>query len=240
MVEDDPVFAELLRQYLEDGGYRVAHVSSSERVLEKVAELRPDAITLDIVMPGRDGLAALRELKADPRTAGIPVMVVSVIDERVRGLALGAFDWLVKPVQREALVATMQRALASATESYPLVLAIDDDPGALDVITAILEGAGIRVVSTTNPEQGLLLAQAQLPAAIVLDLMMPGMNGFEVISALRAIPKMRDVPIVIFSGHDLTAAERVQLGERVLSVLTKSHPAELVDELRRLGLPGRP
>ena len=240
VVEDDPAFAELLQHYLEDCGYRVAHVGSGEQVLERVSELHPDAITLDVVLPGRDGLAALRALKADPRTARIPVLVVSVVDDRVRGLALGAFDWLVKPVQREALVATMQRALASATESYPLVLAIDDDPAVLDVVSAILEGAGVRVITTTSPEKGLQIAEAQSPAAIILDLTMPGMSGFEVVTALRAMPRTRDVPIVIFSGRDLTAAERARLEQQVLLVLTKPETAELVDELRRLGLTGRP
>jgi CheY-like chemotaxis protein len=205
-----------------------------------VYELHPDAITLDIVLPGRDGLAALRALKADPRTARIPVLVVSIVDDRVRGLALGAFDWLVKPVQREALVATVQRALASATESYPLVLAIDDDPAVLDVVSAILEGAGVRVITTTSPEKGLQIAEAQAPSAVILDLAMPGMSGFEVVTALREKPRTRDVPIVIFSGRDLTVAERARLERQVLRVLAKPETVELVDELRRLGLTGRP
>ena len=239
-VEDDLAFAELLRHYLEDGGYRVAHVGSGEHVLERISELHPDAITLDVLLPGGDGLAVLRALKADPRTARIPVLVASVVDDRVRGLALGAFDWLLKPVQREALVATIQRALASATERYPLVLAIDDDPGSLDVISAILEGAGVRVITTTSPEKGLQIAEAQSPAAIILDLAMPGMSGFEVVTALREMPRMRDVPIVIFSGRDLTVAERARLEQQVLRILTKPETSELVDELRRLGLTGRP
>jgi PAS domain S-box-containing protein len=240
VVEDDPAFAELLRDYLEHCGYRVAHVGTGDQVLERVSELRPDAIAMDIVLPGRDGFGAIRALKTDPRTAQIPIVVVSVVDDRVRGIALGAFDWLVKPVQREALVATMQRALASATASYPLVLAIDDDPGELDVVSAILEGAGFRVTTTTNPERGLEIAEALSPDAIILDLVMPGMSGFDVVTALRRMPRMRDVPIVIFSGREHTVAERHSLEQQVLRLLAKPATGELVDELRRLGLSGTP
>lgn len=240
VVEDDPAFAELLHRYVEDCGYRVAHATSGEQVREGVSDLHPDAITLDVVLQGHDGLAVLRELKADPRTARIPVLLVSVVDDRVRGIALGSFDWLVKPMQREALVATLQRALANATESYPLVLAIDDDPGVLDVISAILEGAGVRVVTTTDPEHGLELAAAQSPAAVILDLPMSGLSGFEMVTALRAMPRMRDVPIVIISPRDIPVAERCRLEQQVLRVLAKPETAELVDELRRLGLTGTP
>ena len=240
VVEDDPGFTELMHHYLEDSGYRVQHASSGDEVMERALELRPDAITMDVVIPGRDGLAVLRSLKADPRTARIPVLVVSVVDDRVRGIGLGAFDWLVKPVQREALAATVQRALAAATESFPLVLAIDDDPGALDLINAILEGVGFRVVTTTDPKHGLRLADELAPSAIILDLTMPGMSGFEVVSALRNMPAARDVPIVIFSGRDLSAADRERLEQHVLSILAKPDAGDLAAELQRLGLTGRP
>jgi PAS domain S-box-containing protein len=240
VVEDDPGYAELLQQYLEDSGYRVAQVKNGDEVMESVAELHPDAITMDIVIPGRDGLGVLHQLKSDPRTARIPVLVVSVVEDRVRGVALGAFDWLVKPVQREALVATMQRALANAVEAYPLVLAIDDDPGALDVITAILEGVGFRVATATDPRHGLQLAESLSPAAIVLDLAMPHLSGFEVVTALREIPHLRDVPIVVFSGRELSHDDRSRLEQHVLRILAKPGTADLVAELQRLGLPATP
>ena len=239
VVEDDAGIAELLGHYLEDTGFRVAHAGGGEQALEMALELGPDAITLDILIPGGNGLATLRALKEDPRIAPIPVVVVSVIDQKVRGVTLGAFDWLVKPVQRDALVATIRRALASASEHYPLVLAMDDDPGALDVISAILEGAGVRVVTTTDPEHGLQLAEVHSPAAIILDLNMPGLSGFEVVTALRAMPSMKDVPIVIYSGRDFAAADRARLEPWVQRVVAKPDAVDLVAALRRIGLAGR-
>jgi PAS domain S-box-containing protein len=236
VVEDDPGFAELLQHYLEDADYRVALVARGSEVMEQVSRLRPDAITMDIVLPGRDGLQLLRALKSDPRTAAIPVLVVSVTEERVRGVALGAFDWLIKPVQRDALVATVQRAVHDAAAIHPLILAIDDDPGALDVITAMLSGAGFRVLSTTDPREGVALAERERPSAITLDLTMPGLSGFEVVTALRALEATRDLPIIIFSGRDLTLDEQERLETHVQQILAKADAAVLVDELRRIGV----
>jgi PAS domain S-box-containing protein len=234
VVEDDPHVAELARDCLESAGYRVAHVADGDVVTQRVAELSPDAITLDVVLPGRDGLAVLRALKADPRSAAIPVLMMSIVDERVRGLALGAFDWLLKPVRREALVAAIQRAVTGAAARHPTVLAIDDDPGALDILTAIIEGAGFRAVTTTDARHGLELADLDPPAAIILDLVMPGLSGFELVAALRERAATREVPIIVFSARDLDAAERARLEQQVLQVLAKPDTGELVAALRRL------
>jgi PAS domain S-box-containing protein len=234
VVEDDPHMAELTRDYLEAAGYRVAHAGDGDVVTQRVAELSPDAITLDVLLPGRDGLAVLRALKADPRSAAIPVLMMSIVDERVRGLALGAFDWLLKPVRREALVAAIQRAVTGAAARHPTVLAIDDDPGALDIITAIIEGAGFRAVTTTDARHGLELADLDPPAAIILDLVMPGLSGFELVAALRERPATCAVPIIVFSARDLDAAERTRLEQQVLQILSKPDTGELVAALRRL------
>ena len=120
--------------------------------------------------------------------------MMSIVDERVRGLSLGAFDWLLKPVRREALVAVIQRAVTGSVARHPTVLAIDDDPGALDIIAAIIEGAGFRAVTTTDARHGLELADVDPPAAIIIDLIMPGWSGVELVAALRARPATRDVP----------------------------------------------
>ncbi|HEY3934290.1 MAG TPA: response regulator [Gemmatimonadales bacterium] len=240
VVEDDPRFAELVREYLEAGGYRVARAADGDMVMQRVAELSPDAVTLDVVLPGRDGLAVLRALKADPRTAAIPVIMMSIVDERVRGLALGAFDWLLKPVRREALVAAIQRAVSASAARHPTVLAIDDDPGALDIITAIIEGAGFRAVTTTDARHGLELADVDPPAAVIIDLIMPGLSGFDLIAALRERPSTRDVPIVVFSARDLDGEERKQLERQVMRILSKPDTAELMAELRRLDVAATP
>lgn len=238
VVEDDPGFAELLEHYLEHAGYRVAHAATGTEALERVQDLHPDAITMDIVLPERDGFGLLHALKSDPRTAQIPVLVVSVMEEGIRGMGLGAFDWLVKPVQREQLVATVQRALATTTATHPLVLAIDDDPGTLDLIHVIVEGAGFRVATTTDPRQGIHLAENVMPAAIILDLAMPGMSGFEVVAELRRSARTRDIPIIIFSGQDLSAVERRALEEQVQQIFAKPETANLLAELERLGIRG--
>src|SRR6185437_4639957 len=158
--------------------------------------LSPAGVVLDILLPGIDGWDVLAQLKADPATAAIPVVVVSMVDERGRGFALGAAEYLVKPVGKEQLLAALYRAAALPEQKHTGV-AIDDDPRAIELVKASLEPEGWTVLGAATGEQGLALIREQQPSAVLLDLLMPGMDGFEVVEALRADPETKSVPVII-------------------------------------------
>jgi CheY-like chemotaxis protein len=238
VVEDDQHAGDLLGHYLSEAGYRVAHASSGAQALALAHSLKPDAITLDILLPGEDGLAILAQLKASPETMGIPVVVVSITEHRELGLSLGAVEWFVKPVQRDGFVKSVRRAVgALPAGSTPTVLAVDDDPASVELVTDLLTSQGFRVTAAYDGHQGIAAALSQRPDAIVLDLIMPGMSGFDVVRRLRDHPTGRNIPILIFTGKELTVADRAQLRDSVLAVVPKEGPAELLSELARCARP---
>jgi PAS domain S-box-containing protein len=239
VVEDDPPAGDLLGQYLSEAGYRVAHASSGAQALALARSLKPDAITLDILLPGEDGLAILTQFKASPETKDIPVVVVSITEHRELGLSLGAVEWFVKPVQRDGFVKAVRRAVGVLPAgSTPTVLVVDDDPAAVELVTDLLTLQGFRVMAAYDGHQGIAAALAQRPDVIVLDLIMPGLNGFEVVRRLRDHPIGRNIPILVYTGKELTVADRAQLQDSVLAVVSKEGPAELLSELARVCPPG--
>jgi signal transduction histidine kinase/CheY-like chemotaxis protein len=235
VVEDDQHAGDLLGHYLSEAGYRVAHASSGVQALALARSLKPDAITLDILLPGEDGLAILAQLKASPETKDIPVVVVSITEHRELGLSLGAVEWFVKPVQRDGLIKAVRRAVGVLPAgSTPSVLAVDDDPAAIELVTDLLTSQGFRVTAAHDGHQGIAAALTQRPDVIVLDLLMPGLNGFEVVRRLRDDPIGRNIPILVFTGKELTVADRAQLQDSVLAVVPKDGPAELLSQLARV------
>ena len=223
LVEDDRQAADLLRLQLEGGGFRVAVAADGEEGLVQARALRPAAIVLDVLRPRLGGWDFLAQAKADPLLAAIPVVIASVVDERGKGFALGAADYLVKPVGRDALVNTLARlGIAPGSRAAPTtILAIDDDPLATGLLAAILEPEGYRVLQAAGGEEGLALATAERPALIVLDLTMPGTDGFAVVERLRAEPASAAIPIVILSARELTAADQARLAGRVSALARK-------------------
>jgi CheY-like chemotaxis protein len=239
VVEDDQHAGDLLGHYLSEAGYRVAHASSGAQALALARSLKPDAITLDILLPGEDGLAILTQFKASPETKDIPVVVVSITEHRELGLSLGAVEWFVKPVQRDGFVKAVRRAVGVLPAgSTPTVLVVDDDPAAVELVTDLLTLQGFRVMAAYDGHQGIAAALAQRPDVIVLDLIMPGLNGFEVVRRLRDHPIGRNIPILVYTGKELTVADRAQLQDSVLAVVSKEGPAELLSELARVCPPG--
>jgi CheY-like chemotaxis protein len=217
----------------------VAHASSGAQALALARSLKPDAITLDILLPGEDGLAILTQFKASPETKDIPVVVVSITEHRELGLSLGAVEWFVKPVQRDGFVKAVRRAVGVLPAgSTPTVLVVDDDPAAVELVTDLLTLQGFRVMAAYDGHQGIAAALAQRPDVIVLDLIMPGLNGFEVVRRLRDHPIGRNIPILVYTGKELTVADRAQLQDSVLAVVSKEGPAELLSELARVCPPG--
>jgi signal transduction histidine kinase/DNA-binding response OmpR family regulator len=218
LVEDDEHSAELLSLYLRDTGFEIAVAGNGAEGLELARRLRPAGIILDILLPGLDGWEFLARAKAEPEVATVPVIIVSMLDERGRGLALGAADYLVKPIAREELL----DALARVTPvPHPTALAIDDDPVALELISAVLQPAGYTVLTARNGTDGLALAEAEEPDVILLDLLMPQIDGFMVVDQLRANPATTSIPIVVLTSKTVTIEDERRLRGRIASIARK-------------------
>ena len=229
VVEDDPRAVELLVHYLRSAGYQTEVARDGPDALEKANRLQPVAITLDVSLPKLDGWEVLAQLKQDEKTATIPVVVVSVIDERSRGRALGAADYFVKPVSRDALIARLNRyAFATKVKERDVkVLVVDDDPQALELLAKILEPLGFTVIKAASGEEGIQLASERGPDLVILDLLMPGLSGFEVVKVLKGDLYTRAIPILILTGKDMSARDKADLNGHVEAVLSKGSLASM-------------
>jgi signal transduction histidine kinase/DNA-binding response OmpR family regulator len=237
LIEDDQRSVELLTLYLERDGFEVVARGDGLAGIETARRLRPDAIVLDIMLPELSGWEFLSLVKADETTAPIPVVIVSMLDERGKGLALGAAAYLVKPVSRDKLLATLRPIVSARTEDGSCtVLAIDDDPVAVKLIETVLGAEGYTVVGAQSAEEGLQAARTELPDVIVLDLLMPGADGFEVVKRLQADPTMADIPVVVLTAKAIAPEERERLAGHVAHLAAKASfsRAEFVELVRRL------
>ena len=230
-IDDDPNMLYLLRENLGEAGYRVLAADGGETGLEMARELRPQAIVLDILMPHRDGWQVLHQLKADPSTRDIPVIVLSIIDQKDLGYRLGACDYLLKPFDREALVSTLARIAAPPCR----VLVVDDDPLVIDLVRQLLEQQGCEIDVAADGREALAALALRRPDVMLLDLLMPRFDGFGVIDQLEQNPAWRDLPVIVLTAKALEAEERALLQRRVLAVIEKRglERTALLAELRR-------
>jgi PAS domain S-box-containing protein len=226
VVEDQDSAAALLSFTLRRAGYRVELVRSGKQVLERAIRLRPHAITLDILLPDPDGWDILRALKVSPETRDIPVVVISVLDDRSLGFALGADEYLVKPVSREALEKFLNRrgVAGGQRQRTARILAVDDDPVTLQLLKETLEPQ-FRVLTASDGPSGIELARSERPDAVILDLMLPDMSGFEVASALKADAATMSIPILILTAKDLSEEDKTRLNGHVSRVMRKGEAA---------------
>jgi CheY-like chemotaxis protein len=233
VVEDDLSTVRLLREFLEPAGYSITVAATGEEGLAIAMERRPSAVILDVLLPGLDGWEVLRRLKADVGLRDVPVIIVTVVDERGIGLALGAVDYLVKPVEREALLACLTRLTftTKVRDRRVRILAVDDEPGGLALIRAALEPDGFEVVDASGGRQALQVMQDDAIDLVVCDLAMPEMDGFEVIAALKADPRTASVPILVCTARDLSEADKERLNGKIVGTVTKGIDAR--DGLRR-------
>jgi signal transduction histidine kinase/CheY-like chemotaxis protein len=218
-IDDDPNVLILLKQNLEDEGYYVVGALNAEEGIRKAKEIHPFAVTLDILMPQKDGWGVLSDLKADPATRDIPIIVLSIIDNKELGFSLGAFDYLVKPLEKEAIMAALQRIPGVPAKR---VLVVDDEPAAVDLLTQILQEEGYQVKGTYSGEEALRALDASPQDIILLDLLMPEMGGFEVIQRVKANPRWRDIPIIVVTAKDLTDSDWGFLHRSVDRIIQKS------------------
>ena len=179
----------------------------------------PFAITLDILMPQKDGWEVLSHLKADPETRDIPIIVLSIIDNKALGFSLGAFDYLVKPFGKEAIMAALQRIPGVPAKN---VLVVDDEPAAVDLLTQILQDEGYLVKGACSGEEALRALEVAPQDIIFLDLLMPEMDGFEVIRRVEANSRWRDIPIIVVTAKDLTDSDQRFLQRSVDKIIQKS------------------
>ena len=222
LIEDDAATVRLVRAYLHDAGYDLAEASTPAHGFELARRLRPAAILLDLDLDGEDGLQLLEQLKADPATRDIPVVIESVLAEQRRGFLLGASEYLVKPLDRKRVLESMSRhAQARSDGAQPLVLAIDDDPVVATVLRSVLAPAGFRVETVGLGRDGIDIAQRNQPALIIVDLLLPDISGFEVIDALAADPRTRALPVIALTAASLSPTDRQRIEKRVLSLAQK-------------------
>jgi Amt family ammonium transporter len=219
VIDDDGAVRELIERFLRREGFEVATASGGEEGLEMAARLKPVAITLDVVMPGMDGWAVLRKLQDDDRLAGIPVIMVTMTDDMGKGFALGATDFLTKPVERARLLTILDRVRAQGRVGN--VLVVEDDPSSVEVLTRLLQREQCEVRTAGNGIHALRSVAEQAPDLILLDLMMPEMNGFELVTELRRNPAWRPIPIVVVTAKELTREDRAHLDGHVERIFRK-------------------
>ena len=224
VVEDDPAAAELLTRQLVAAGYRTEVARTGKDALAKARELQPAAITLDIILPEVDGWEVITRLKSDDRTSNIPVIVVSVVDNPELGMALGAIEYLVKPVDASALIARLRQASVKGNEPLK-VLVVDDEAANRTWLKKALEPEGFEVVPATGGREAIELARTTNPDFVVLDLMMPEVTGYDVVEALRADAATRETPIMVLTASNLTEADKRLLNGRVLDVFKRGSVA---------------
>ena len=235
VVEDNGPASELLTHYLTEAGYSVAHATDGEQAVQMVNELHPYAVTLDIMLPRKDGWQVLAEMKARPETADVPVVIISMTEDRQLGFSLGAVDFMVKPVDKNRLIEVIARAGGQASkDQMPMILVVDDEPKTVELLSDLLKHAGYRVLEAFGGQQGIELATQYLPQVIILDLMMPQVNGFDVVRELRANPATKDIAIVIFSAKDISEEEVGELNADIRAIVPKSGKEELLRELAKL------
>jgi signal transduction histidine kinase/DNA-binding response OmpR family regulator len=235
IVEDDPAIQRLFAHYLAEAGYRTEVTGDGPALVEKVKALRPAAICLDIRLPGVADWEVLRRLKEDPETAPIPIVVATILDDAQRAFTLGAASFLEKPVKREDLLDAVAKTIRIPAGGTPTVLVVDDDPRMRTMLTSTLKQAGYDPLTASGGQEGIAQARERLPHLIVQDLVMPGVNGFDVIATLRGDARTRGIPILVLTSKDLTAEEYAFLSQRVQGISLKGatpSPA-LIDEVAR-------
>lgn len=232
-VDDDAQVISLYERYLKPQGYQVVPCTNPNLALAKAKAVHPIAITLDVMMPDKDGWQVMHELKSDPATRNIPILICSILEDEDKGISLGASDYLVKPFMQDDLVGAIARLDIGNEITY--VLVIDDDPEDARLVEKMLSNTGKFVVTIAEGGQkGLSQMTDNPPQAVILDLFMPDMDGFAVLSAMQQSEKLSSIPVLILTGADLTPAHHQQMAQFGRELLTKGtlRDIELINSLQ--------
>jgi PAS domain S-box-containing protein len=239
-IDDDPQVLGLYERYLNPQGYHVVPLTDPKKARERITEIKPYAVTLDIMMPGMDGWSVLTDLKSDPATRDIPIIICSIVEQTDKGFSLGAADYLVKPILEEDLVSALRRL--NRNGDIREVLVIDDDPNDLRLIEKILTEQGqYKPILAEGGRKGWEAINARPPQAILLDIFMPDMDGFMILERLRENPALRDIPVLVVSGGGLTSEQHHQLadfGQRLIAKGSLNEDellANIESALKRIG-----
>lgn len=224
VIEDNPQASQLIQMYLQEAGYRTECARDGAEGLEKAKRLKPNIITLDMIMPIKDGWQVLKELKRHPICKDIPIIIISITDEKKLGFSMGAVDYFVKPVNKVELLNALQKVpLRTAKQKqHPKVLIIDDDRTAAELIQVILEAEGYEVIKTMNGKEGVRIAASELPDLIILDLIMPDISGFNVAYQLKQQASTRNTPIIILTSMEVDDDTKEQMQGFISTIMSKS------------------
>lgn len=236
VVEDDAKARELFTHYLSEAGYAVAHAVDGEQALQMAQDLMPYAIVLDVILPKKDGWDVLTKLKSQPATQDIPVVIVSITEDRELGFSLGAVEYLVKPIKRERLIEVLKNVRSKIDRYNVTALVVDDERLSVKMLTDMLQSLDCGVLPAYGGQQAIEMAVQYVPDFIILDLMMPRVTGFDVVRQLRANPSTKDIPILIFTAKDITKKDRQQLNSSVQAIVPKSGREHLLREMAKLGV----
>ena len=233
VIDDDAHVRDLIQRNLSKEGVTVTVANSGDKGIEIARKLKPSVITLDVMMPNRDGWSVLNELKADPELRDIPVVLVTIVDDRETGFALGAADYIVKPIDWENLTSVVKKFAEQITEHT--VLVIEDDAKTREILTRTMAKAGWEVSEASNGREALVKLERGLPGLVMLDLMMPEMDGFEFMHEFRSRPDAANIPVIVVTAKDLTDSDREVLSGRVTQIIQKGsyRMEELVGEVKR-------
>ena len=244
VIEDDRAAAQLIQSQLTSAGYEVMVCLESQNALETAVQFHPGAITLDIVMKPKNGWEILSQLKRDPRTAQIPLIVVSIVDQPGMGALLGADEYLVKPVEKKILLAALERRINSRPASAHArpILVVEDDAATREFIAEMLVARGYTVATAADGAQARAQVAANLPELVILDLVLPGVSGFELLGEWRASPRTADLPVFVLTSKDLNQEEQRYLRAHAESLFRKQQPWHevLVKQLARVVSMGPP
>jgi signal transduction histidine kinase/DNA-binding response OmpR family regulator len=236
VVEDDANAYELIAAALQSAGFLSVRARHGDEALRLAREINPIAVTLDLVLPGLDGWEILKRLKSDEATCHLPVVIISMVDNRDLGLALGADDYFMKPVDRPRLLERLRAITSGDGNGRPRLLIIDDDTAVHALLEEDLSSLGYAIVNAYSGDDGLRAAVDSAPDVIILDLMMPNMSGFEVADALKDDPRTAGIPILVLTSKEVSTEDREVLHTKVSSFVQKGKSAreQLVREIRRV------